>query len=91
MRSIAKDLSEFSEVSHEPDQAIVCLVGENIRYTPGVASRVFKALEGVNIRMISQGASLLNLGVVVAEKDLRTAVEALHAEFFRELDPEVFE
>ncbi|HZL56527.1 MAG TPA: aspartate kinase, partial [Bryobacteraceae bacterium] len=91
MDGISRDLSEFSEVSTEPDQAIVCLVGENIRYTPGVASHVFKALEGVNIRMISQGASLLNLGVVVAEKDLRTAVEALHNEFFRELDPEVFE
>jgi len=91
MDGISRDLSEFSEVSTEPDQAIVCLVGENIRYTPGVASHVFKALEGVNIRMISQGASLLNLGVVVAEKDLRTAVESLHNEFFRELDPEVFE
>ena len=45
----------------------------------------------VNIRMISQGASLLNLSVVVAEKDLRAAVEALHDEFFRELDPEVFD
>ncbi|HVW86524.1 MAG TPA: aspartate kinase, partial [Bryobacteraceae bacterium] len=88
---ICEELSEFSEVSMEPDQAIVCLVGENIRYTPGVASRVFKALENVNIRMISQGASLLNLGVVVAEKDLRTAVEALHKEFFSQLDPEVFE
>jgi aspartate kinase len=91
LESITKDLSEFSEVSNEPDQAIVCLVGENIRYTPGVASHVFKALSGVNIRMISQGASLLNLGVVVAEKDLRTAVAALHGEFFHELDPEVFE
>ena len=66
----------------EPDQAIVCLVGENIRYTPGVASRVFDALADMNIRMISQGASLLNLSVVVAEKDLRHAVEALHTEFF---------
>ena len=41
----------------------------------------------VNIRMISQGASLLNLSLVVAEADLRQAVEALHREFFRELDP----
>jgi aspartate kinase len=88
---ICEELSQFSEVSTEPDQAIVCLVGENIRYTPGVASRVFRSLEGVNIRMISQGASLLNLSVVVAESDLRSAVEALHNEFFRELDPEVFE
>jgi aspartate kinase len=91
MARISQELSEFSEVSTEPDQAIVCLVGENIRYTPGVASRVFRSLEGVNIRMISQGASLLNLSVVVAENNLRQAVEALHTEFFRELDPEVFE
>jgi aspartate kinase len=40
--------------------------------------------------MISQGASLLNLSIVVAEQDLRTVVELLHNEFFRELDPEVF-
>jgi aspartate kinase len=91
LESICTDLREFSEVSTEPGQAIVCLVGENIRYTPGVASRVFKALADTNIRMISQGASLLNLGVVVAEKDLRAAVESLHTEFFTELDPEVFE
>ena len=88
---ICEELSEFSEVAMEPDQAIVCLVGENIRYTPGVAARVFDALHNVNIRMISQGASLLNLSVVVAEKDLRHAVEALHTEFFSKLDPEVFE
>ncbi len=41
--------------------------------------------------MISQGASLLNLSFVVAGKDLRRAVEALHDEFFTELDPEVFD
>ena len=41
--------------------------------------------------MISQGASLLNLSFVVAEADLRRAVEALHAEFFSRLDPEVFD
>lgn len=91
MDRICAELREFSEVEIEPDQAIVCLVGENIRYTPGVAARVFTALRSLNIRMISQGASLLNLSVVMAEKDLRLAVEALHTEFFSELDPEVFE
>jgi aspartate kinase len=90
-KRICEELGEFSEVSMESDQAIVCLVGENIRYTPGVASRVFHALGGVNVRMISQGASLLNLSLVVAERDLRRAVEALHMEFFSELDPQVFE
>jgi aspartate kinase len=87
---ICEELSEFSQVEMEPDQAIVCLVGENIRYTPGVAARVFHSLRDLNIRMISQGASLLNLSIVVAEKDLRHAVESLHTEFFSELDPLVF-
>jgi aspartate kinase len=53
--------------------------------------RVFGALDGINIRMISQGASLLNLSFVVAEKDLHRTVEALHTEFFAELDAEVFD
>ncbi len=47
--------------------------------------------DGINIRMISQGASLLNLSFVVAETDLRARGEALHDEFFAKLDPEVFE
>jgi aspartate kinase len=91
MEDICQELSAFSEVEMDLEQAIVCLVGENIRDTPGVAVRVFSALHDVNVRMISQGASLLNLSVVVAEKDLRHAVESLHNEFFSVLDPEVFE
>jgi len=88
---IAAELRQFSEVAVERDQAIVCLVGDNIRYTPGVSARAFRALGDVNVRMISQGASLLNLGFVVSGADLRRAVESLHAEFFAELDPAVFE
>lgn len=88
---ILDELRQFSTVSVEDGQSIVCLVGENIRYTPGVSARVFRALEPVNIRMISQGASLLNMSVVVAEADLTTAVTRLHEEFFAELDPAVFE
>jgi aspartate kinase len=91
LAEICEELRQFSEVSMEESQAIVCLVGDNIRYTPGVAARVFGALEPVNIRMISQGASLLNLSLVVAEADLKRAVEALHREFFAELDPAVFD
>jgi len=88
---ILGELRQFAEVTVEHDSVIVCLVGENIRHTPGVARRVFNALDGINIRMISQGASLLNISFVVAEADLVTAVGALHDEFFSTLDPEVFE
>src|SRR5438876_2832498 len=91
LQDICKELREFSDVSIEDGQAIVCLVGENIRYTPGVAARVFGALNGANIRMISQGASLLNLSLVVAEADLARAVGSLHREFFSKLDENVFE
>jgi aspartate kinase len=89
--AISRELEQFSEVNIEDDQAIVCLVGDNIRYTPGVAARVFQSLDSVNVRMISQGASLLNLSFVVAGSDLGRAVEALHREFFSELDPAVFD
>jgi aspartate kinase len=87
---IRRELEQFSEVSIEEEQSIICLVGENIRYTPGVAARVFSAIGDVNVRMVSQGASLLNIGFVVAQKDLQRATEALHKEFFSTLDPEVF-
>ena len=89
--AIRAELETFSEVSIETDQSTVCLVGDNIRHTPGVAARTFGALKNVNVRMVSQGASLLNFSFVVAASDLRRAVESLHAEFFRDPDPAVFE
>ncbi len=91
LETIRQDLERFAHVDVEDNQAIICVVGDNIRYTPGVAARVFKALSGINIRMISQGASLLNLGFVVAGPDLERAIEALHEEFFAEADPNVFD
>ncbi len=91
LEPISRELREFAHVSMEDGQSIVCLVGENIRYTPGIAGRAFQALHNKNIRMISQGASLMNLGFVVSESDLKDTVAALHDEFFFELDPAVFE
>jgi aspartate kinase len=88
--AICSELRQFSEVATEEKQVIVCLVGDNIRYTPGVAARAFRALERINIRMISQGGSRLNLSCVIAEQDLVEAVRALHEEFFSEVDPAVF-
>ncbi len=88
---ILAELREFSEVGVDEDQAIVCVVGENIRDTPGVAARLFRALGPVNVRMVSQGASALNFGFVVAMEDLTEAVRRLHVEFFSELDPAVFD
>jgi len=89
--AITKEIEEFAEVTVEENQAIVCMVGDNIRHTPGVASRAFAGLGDINVRMISQGASLLNISVVVAAADLQGAVESLHREFFTNPDPAAFE
>jgi aspartate kinase len=89
--AIRTELESFADVSIEDNQSIVCLVGDNIRHTPGVSARVFRALNDINIRMISQGASLLNISLVVAAADLRRAVESLHREFFTNPDPTAFE
>jgi aspartate kinase len=89
--AICEELRRFSEVSVENDQAIVCVVGDTLRDTPGIAARVFGAVAGVNVRMISQGASHLNLSFVVAAEDLRKTADLLHRDFFRDPDPAVFD
>src|SRR5581483_2541697 len=43
------------------DRAIVCVVGEGLRTTPGIAGRIFAALHDINVSLISQGASQVNL------------------------------
>jgi aspartate kinase len=88
--AICKEIEEFADVTVEENQAIVCMVGENIQ-TAGVAARAFAALKDVKIRMISEGASQLNLSLVVAAADLVRAVESLHREFFTNPDPSAFE
>ncbi|HVO97990.1 MAG TPA: lysine-sensitive aspartokinase 3 [Bryobacteraceae bacterium] len=80
--AIRAEIEQFAGVSIEEDHAIVCLVGENIRKIPGTTARVFAALKDIHVRMVSQGASLLNISLVVPANDLHRAVESLHREFF---------
>lgn len=91
LEEIRKELSRIADVEIETDRAIICLVGDNIRGTPGVGARIFRALGTINVLMVSQGASQLNFGFVVDGQDLKPAVAALHQEFFSEVDPEVFD
>jgi aspartate kinase len=67
------------------------MVGENIRGQSGIAARVFQAVRDVNLRMISQGASEINMSFMVEEDDADEAVRSLHAEFFSDPDPEIFD
>jgi len=84
LAQLEKELSEIAEVDIERNVAIICVVGDNLRASPGVAGRIFSTLAtaGINVKMISQGASEINIGFVVAESDAAKAVQALHREFF---------
>jgi aspartate kinase len=90
LEAIKRDLDGVGEVTIEPDKAIVCLVGDDLKATPGVAARLFHAIASTNVNMISQGASEINLTFVIDESDVDQVVGRLHEEFFAEVDSEVF-
>jgi aspartate kinase len=69
-------------VSVEAGRAIVCVVGEGLRTTPGIAARVFATVSDINVSLISQGASRVNLTFVVEEARVREAVLRLHEALF---------
>lgn len=79
---IEADLRELGDVCVEGGYAIVCAVGEGLKHHSGIAGRVFGALEGHNVVLISQGASATNLTFVVAEKEVEDVVRQLHERFF---------
>jgi aspartate kinase len=91
LHAVIADLSEFGEVEVERNQALICVVGEQLKYTPGVAARIFSSIAGVNVSMISHGASAINVSFIVADNEVEKAVKALHKEFFSELDAATFE
>jgi len=74
------------EVAAEDDVCVVAVVGAGMKGTPGVASKVFLSVaqKGINVRMIAQGSSELNISFVVKEKDGEEAVRAIHEAY--ELD-----
>ena len=75
-----------NRVQVESDLAIIAVVGENMRRTPGIAGQVFQALgrQQINISAIAQGSSELNISLVVARKDLAAALNAIHQQFFNQ-------
>ena len=88
---IAADLSKLADVKYEGKKALVCLVGEDIRGKNGMAAQVFNAVRHINVRMISQGASEINMSFMIEEDDAEEAVRSLHAAFFQDPDPAIFD
>jgi aspartate kinase len=80
--AVVRELSELGEVWVEDRRAIVAVVGIGLRHTPGLAARLFGAVQPANVEVISQGASAINMTFVVREEDGPDVVRRLHAEFF---------
>jgi aspartate kinase len=80
--AVVRELSELGEVWVEDGRAIVAVVGIGLRHTPGLAARLFQAVQPANVEVISQGASLINMTFVVREEDGPGVVRRLHQEFF---------
>lgn len=72
----------------EQNLAILAVVGENMKQTPGVSGKLFHALgrNGINVRAIAQGSSEYNISVIISKHDLAKALNAVHDAFFVELN-----
>jgi aspartate kinase len=79
---VRRDLSLLGEVTVAYDRAIISVVGVGLRDTPGLARRIFGAVEPANVEMTSQGASAINITFVVREDEGPGIVRRLHREFF---------
>jgi aspartate kinase len=73
----------ITEVISEADVNVIAALGAGMKGTRGVAARIFEAVskKGINIRMIAQGSSELDISFVVQEKDALEALRAIHSEF----------
>jgi len=68
--------------------AVLAIVGENMKHTPGISGKLFNALgrNGVNVRAIAQGSSEYNISVILNKEDLSKAVNAVHDAFYTSLN-----
>ncbi len=74
---------DVRNITSEDDVSIVAVIGAGMKGIPGVAARVFRSVanKNVNVRMIAQGSSELNISFMVKEDDIITTAQALHDEF----------
>ena len=79
---IVNELEELGTVRVEKGRAIICVVGEGLRGTPGIAARVFSTISDINVTLISQGASSINFTFAIEEARVAEAVRRLHEAFF---------
>lgn len=81
LHEIIRELKQFGEVEWEGEHTILCVVGDNLIKRPGIAQRVFAAIEKMPIRMISYGGSRHNISILIPENYKREALIQLNTLF----------
>ena len=83
IEKVREEVKYIEEISYEKNVAAVSVIGEGMRGTAGIAAKVFQAVaeKGINIKMIAQGSSEINISFVVELKDGENAVKAIHKKF----------
>lgn len=73
-------LTNPDSIDIEADLALIAVVGRGMKATRGTAGRIFSALAhaNVNVKMIDQGSSELNIIIGVADSDFETAIKAIY-------------
>ncbi|MBA3351560.1 MAG: aspartate kinase, partial [Blastocatellia bacterium] len=79
---IVAELRRLGDVEVEPGYSVICVVGEGLRASTGLASKIFSTIDDVNIALVSHGASAVNLTFVVREDVVADVIKKLHGEFF---------
>jgi aspartate kinase len=82
LEKIVTELRRLGDVEVEPGYAVICVVGEGLRASTGLASSIFSSIQDINIALISHGASSVNLTFVVKEDVAADVISKLHGEFF---------
>jgi len=82
IEKVVEDLRRLGDVDVESDYAVICVVGEGLRASTGLAAKIFSTLADVNIALVSHGASSVNLTFVVREDVVAEVIKKLHKEFF---------
>ncbi|QDS69977.1 hypothetical protein FKW77_002994 [Venturia effusa] len=88
LHGCVEDLSELGNVDLVADMAIVSLVGKHLKNMTGISGKFFSVLgeNHINIEMISQGASEINISCVIWERDADRALNVVHTNLFTFLE-----
>lgn len=78
---VVKELERLGDVEVEHGFAVVCVVGEGLRASTGLAAKIFSTISDTNVSLISHGASSVNLTFVVREHEVAHVIRKLHTDF----------